>query len=271
MLIGPKTRRSPAPIKDAGIAPESGPPGIPRIIHQIWLGGHAMPPRWAAFADRLRALHPGWEYRLWTDADVPALLTADTSGAATHYTRWNNFGFRSDLLRLMVLRRHGGVYLDTDCEPLRPLDGLVTGPSALIGATFEPQPIRECLVENAVIGSCAHHPFIGLALARIAEACAGISDGDFAAGRPNVVFLTGPAFLSSRLLEYRQSPESPARDVCILPGKAFYPVTPGGPLQGRDLPPTAPGDYPGSWCIHWWDGSWVRQQEAQRAFDKTRN
>ena len=43
---------------------------IPKIIHQIWLGG-ALPQKYYAMQKTWQEHHPDWEYRLWTDADLP--------------------------------------------------------------------------------------------------------------------------------------------------------------------------------------------------------
>ena len=260
MLINPRQ------VPPRQVPPRQVPlaPGIPRVLHQIWIGGAPMPARWEGFAARLRALHPAWEYRLWGDAEAAALLASGPDWARALYAAWDNFGYRSDLLRLLILSEFGGVYLDTDCEPVRPLDPLLEGRDAFLGATFSPQPIREVLVENAVIAAAPGHPFVALALARIREACALVSPGDFAAGRPNIVFLTGPARLSRVLMEWRAAEPSVASDLSALPARALYPVVPGGLAQNQERPPATPEEFPGAYLVHWWDGSWVRQQEAQR-------
>jgi len=267
MRFTPSNRSAPAnsfPGIDSPSQPDTRDLTIPRLLHQIWLGGKPPPPRWAAFSKRLRAMHPGWKYRLWTEASSAALLSDDETGAGRHFARWENFGFRSDLLRLLILYRCGGIYLDTDCEPLRPLGPLLAGRTAFVGNTFQPQPIREVFIENAVMAFAPAHPFVRAALARIADSCAGISDTEFSEGRPDVLFLTGPAFLSGLLRDYRQTTESFPRDVSLLPGTAFYPVTPGGPGREKKSGPSDPAFYPETYVIHWWDGSWVRQQDAQR-------
>ena len=236
--------------------------GIPALLHQIWLGGRPLPARWADFSDRLQAMNPEFQYKRWGDADADALIAG--TPYEPFYRAWTNPGFRSDILRLLILQQFGGIYLDTDCEPVRPLDCLRAGREAFLGATFQPQPIHEVLVENAAIGSCPGHPFLASALSAILAVCAIFSMGDFAKGVPNVVLLTGPGQLSSVLTEYRHKPESIAFDVSVLPTRAFYPVVPGGPWQHTFRPPAVPEEFPGTLLIHWWDGSWVREQEAQK-------
>ena len=231
--------------------------GIPKRLHQIWLGGKPMPKRWAAFRKRLQGLHPSWEYRLWTDRDLPELFARDTFHVSEHWNRFPNYGFQSDLMRLMILWQYGGVYLDTDCEPLRPLDGLQEASDAFIGATFSPQPMPEVLVENAVIGAAAGHPFLHLVQAGLSPILALRKDSDFRQEILTVVLTTGPGFLSEMLVEYRQKRSSLAADVAVVPSHCFYPVVPGGaPLQE----PQGPEQHPGTLLIHHWDGSWIRQR-----------
>ena len=45
-----------------------------RIFHRIWLGSKPLPAEFAAFGETWAAHHPGWEMRLWTDANLPPLI-----------------------------------------------------------------------------------------------------------------------------------------------------------------------------------------------------
>ena len=254
MLLFPKNKTPTAPVFSAA--------DIPKTIHQIWLGGQPLPSRWADFSARLQEMNPDWEYRLWGDAEADALLSGTPYEPA--YRAWTNPGFRSDILRLLILQRFGGLYCDTDCEPVRALSPLLAGRMGFIGATFSPQPIVEVLVENAVLAACPGHPFLQAVLRCILDGCHSLTPDDYTRGTPDVVFLTGPALLSHVLSEYRRWPESIAADFSILPASCIYPVVPGGAQQGQARPAATPTQFPGAFLIHWWDGSWVRDQEAQR-------
>ena len=50
---------------------------IPRILHQIWLGGSPIPEEFLEFSAGWRRHHPHWEYRLWTDRRLPRLVHGD--------------------------------------------------------------------------------------------------------------------------------------------------------------------------------------------------
>ncbi len=95
-------------------------PKIPKIIHQIWLGPKSPPPYFAAFREKWKALHPDWEYHLWTDASLDDLELdlRDLIDASPNYAE------KSDILRSELLEKFGGVYFDCDMECNHLLDEL---------------------------------------------------------------------------------------------------------------------------------------------------
>ena len=231
-----------------------GIPGfsIPPAIQQIWIGRKPLPVRWAKFGRQIRALHPGWKYRLWTDADLPELFAAFPAFEPL-YRQWTNYGYQSDILRLLILCLNGGVYLDTDCEVIRPLDALAAGCDAFCGATFPGEPFRQVLVQNAVLGACAGHPWLSLTLSRLREGLEAMGrDGrTLHAARADLMHildLTGPGLLSRTLAEYRALPASYASDVRVVPARFLFP-------SGPDKP-QSPAQYPDAFLLHRWDNSW---------------
>ncbi len=96
---------------------------IPKIIHACWLGQAEMPPRYQAFIEGWRRLHPDWEIRIWTDADFTPYL--DDSAFVKDAIAKKKYGFLSDYFRLKVLYLFGGIYVDTDVEIYKPFDPLL--------------------------------------------------------------------------------------------------------------------------------------------------
>lgn len=98
----------------------SATPKIPKIIHQIWLGPNSPPSFFYVFQQKLKNLHPDWEYKLWNEESLEKL----------HLDNWDlvekstNWGEKSDIIRADLLCRFGGVYLDDDIEPLMSLNEL---------------------------------------------------------------------------------------------------------------------------------------------------
>ena len=92
---------------------------IPRILHRTV--PKETTEQVEGWWDQLQALHPDWEAHTWREPinpdDFPLvgrLLDACQTGAQ-----------RADLIRLEVLYRFGGFYVDSDCEPFRPFDSLL--------------------------------------------------------------------------------------------------------------------------------------------------
>ena len=92
-------------------------PRIPKIVHQIWLGSE-LPDVYARFREGWMELHPEWEFRLWTDEAVAEL---DFDERDLYEGSWN-FAMKANILRAVVVRRFGGLYVDVDYECLQPLD-----------------------------------------------------------------------------------------------------------------------------------------------------
>jgi len=76
---------------------ESGPT-IPRVFHHIWVGPDALPLEFEANRASWQTHHPEWEFRLWTDANLPADLRTPAV-----YERDRRPVERADILRLESL------------------------------------------------------------------------------------------------------------------------------------------------------------------------
>lgn len=171
---------------------------IPRVFHQIWLGPEPLPRDHAEYQRTWTRRHPGWELRVWTEENLPPDLERKEI-----YELLRRPAERSDLLRLELLHRHGGVYVDTDFECRRSIEPL------LEGARFFCAYIDPGRVNNALFGSVPAHPLLERA---IREA------------RPRTTFGpvdkegTGPLFFN-RLVAGEPG-------VTIFDAELFYPRTP---------------------------------------------
>src|SRR3972149_8047931 len=128
-------------------------PKIPKIIHQIWIGDK-VPEEFKQFQESWRTFHPDWEYRLWTQKDLPELQLQNGDLIAQS----RNPGEISDMMRYEILYRYGGVYVDMDCECLQSLDMLHHTYDFYIGI----QPLDSELVQlgMGIIGSMPGHPLL---------------------------------------------------------------------------------------------------------------
>jgi mannosyltransferase OCH1-like enzyme len=129
---------------------------IPRIFHQIWVGPDPFPDELAAHQATWVHHHPDWEHRLWTEENLPIDLERREA-----YELLRIPAERADIIRLELLYRHGGVYVDVDFECLRPIDPLIEGVEFFAGYRKPRRP------NNAIIGSAPGHPILAEAIREI--------------------------------------------------------------------------------------------------------
>ena len=96
---------------------------IPRIIHQTWKSVD-VPARFQAAAQSWRDRHPGWEYVLWTDADIDRFVCDHFPQIVPLFRRYPDQIQRVDAFRYLLLQRVGGIYADLDIECLQSFESL---------------------------------------------------------------------------------------------------------------------------------------------------
>ncbi len=116
---------------------------IPKRLHQIWLGPNP-PTKWM---DTWKNLNPSWEYKLWTEADLPLQFASLPSFAA-----------KSDAFRYFILFENGGFYADADSECIRPLDDALLDNEAF--CSWENEWLRPGLMTGAFLASVKGCPLM---------------------------------------------------------------------------------------------------------------
>ncbi len=221
---------------------------IPRIFHQIWIGDKPFPEKYRKWQKTWQSI-PGWKYKLWTNEDVESL---DLYNKDLFYKE-KNFGARADILRVEILYRFGGVYIDTDFELLQPefFNFLNSAYDFFTGLT----PIdsfyhwNELMIANGIIGSVAGHPILNAYIKHLRLI-------DPAAG----TIVKGPGLFTKMVLMHA------GENDIIFPPTFFYPV---GNMQMqakayRDITNHSKKTKmlkkdccrPESAAVHWWEGSW---------------
>lgn len=93
---------------------------IPKIIHYCWFGGN-MPTKFEKYINQWRKKCSHYELKLWNENNFD-LDSAEYLKKAVKAGRW---AFVADYVRLEVLYKYGGIYLDTDVELLADFDSLL--------------------------------------------------------------------------------------------------------------------------------------------------
>jgi mannosyltransferase OCH1-like enzyme len=98
---------------------------IPRILHLIWVGRAQQPHYVAKYVEKWRLLLPTtWEVRMWTNDDI---TTKEFPLEAVYLIERTKRGAqKADIMRYFIMKKYGGVYVDTDITPHRSLEPLIT-------------------------------------------------------------------------------------------------------------------------------------------------
>jgi hypothetical protein len=191
---------------------------IPKTLHFTWKN-EALPRVMRGYFEKWRALHGGWEIRLWTDATMREFVAEAYPQLLPTYDGYPKMIQRADAFRYMVLDRLGGIYSDLDVEPLRPVDELAALPDGFLGV----EPLEHIgsdrihaglpfLCSNAFMGSRPGHPLWRQVLALMPEL-----------GDQETFYATGPSMLTAMVL--RLAPKD--RPALLLP-KVWSPLRDGG-------------------------------------------
>jgi len=198
---------------------------IPKQIHYFWFGD-------AQKSELLRKCLKSWEQHLpeykiieWNESNYDVTKNAFTLKAFSE-KKW---AFLSDYARLDVLSEHGGIYLDTDMEIIRPLDPLLSHGS-FIG-------MESATHANAsIVGAVANHWFIQEVL------------DSYTHTEP---YVTIPVKVTAVLQKYIpiKDKQQNYRDVFVFPHEYFYPFSFTETFNPNCLTEN-------TYSIHWWDHSW---------------
>lgn len=158
--------------------------GIPRIIHQIWLGTNPLPKEWM---DSVRDFTKeyGYTYKVWDEAAADKLDWDSVPGLRREYGKFRSeLAGKADIIRLMVLYTEGGFYIDADTVVMRPKkfatfleknpypvffgwENILKAHTKKVN-NFGPELAgAKRLVANGMIGAAAGHPFFGALLGGI--------------------------------------------------------------------------------------------------------
>jgi inositol phosphorylceramide mannosyltransferase catalytic subunit len=172
---------------------------IPRIISQMWVGP-PMPDLYRQWSEQWEAMHPDWEYVMWTEDNLPPLANQSLWDNAETISPHAVEQFRSDVARYEIMYEHGGVWLDIDIEPHKPIDDLCDN---------GPWVVRHARkwVANGILAFPARHPAMEEAIDSLADS---VLSQPVEAGNTRK---SGPQFFTPIVKRHR--------DVRILPAETF--------------------------------------------------
>jgi FkbM family methyltransferase len=178
--------------------------------------------------DRARKLHPNWEIKVWGDP-IPGQGCGFL--LEKYWPKANSGAQLADLIRLDVLYRFGGVYVDSDLKLVKPLDDLVNRFEFFIASENGEH------LTNALFGARKDSLVLRYLIDQLNSA-----EPDWTLP-PHMT--TGPQFFGKHL-RWR-------KDITVLPRESFY--TYGPFFEGRKT------IHRHSYGEHLWDYSWKPTDE----------
>lgn len=95
---------------------------IPKTIHYCWFGANKKPKLAKKCIKSWKKNCPDYEIVEWNEDNFDILSCPHYVQQAYEAKKW---AFVTDYVRLQVVYEHGGIYLDTDVEALKPFDHLL--------------------------------------------------------------------------------------------------------------------------------------------------
>lgn len=211
---------------------------IPKKIHYCWFGNAPIGRKMAQCMKSWATFCPDYEVVRWDESNAPL----DNNDYVRQAYRAQKWAFVSDYVRLCTLCVHGGIYLDTDVELLKPLDSLLTCKSFM---GFESND----KIATCMIAAQPGHPFFIEASQQYEKRQFLTADGRYD-DTTNVEILTD-MFTQAGLLKNNMLQE--VRGVTVYPTEFFSPKN----LETGKIKITQ-----NSYAIHYFNASWM--SAAQR-------
>ena len=211
---------------------------IPKIIHQTAKTAD-ISESCRKYQKIVQDLHPGWDYRFWTDVDNATFVKTEYPAFFPIFTALPKNIMRADVIRYLLMDRIGGLYLDLDYEMLKPFD-LLDYEAVVPWESSGEWGQGNDILGNAFFASTPGQPFFRRVIDELTLKPPLGPDAD-------VLTSTGPAFITR---VYREMGPEAAR--IYAPAREIYnPVTPRNEKQYQAI--LKEGKARG---IHHCQGSW---------------
>ncbi|TWT61709.1 glycosyltransferase [Rubinisphaera italica] len=199
---------------------------IPKVFHLIWLGDNKIPDDQRAWIDQWQELHPEWETRHWGNEVVDELSVE----LRVMFEQANSWSGKSDIARVALVHKYGGVYRDTDYRPLRCINSILQGCHAF-AMTERPNG----RLTGSLFGAIPNHPFLRDIINEMPNRF-----------HPEKPMNTGPLLFDAVFKKGRG-------DVRLFEREVFAPVMSKRKQHARS------GHFPNSFAVHTYAGSWTKK------------
>lgn len=257
-------------------------PTIPKHMHFIWTGGQTeldkfekeLPEsdkrqKFNQWRQTCIDLHsPGWGHTLWDTKKMRSLVEESFNWMLPQYDAIDMDIKRTDIARLLILVKYGGVYVDIDFECLKPFDSEIIHQKdwdVILAEHKTNLPMSHRLkgreLPNAFMASVPKHPLLWTILIEVLRRDR-LNPGGY------VTHTTGPHVFSEVVFDFIGEKGFPQARVHVLPIHVLFPCY---CLDKEDMRKdalcvkegTCAKLYPESLAVHHYAASWYDDVMAQ--------
>jgi mannosyltransferase OCH1-like enzyme len=176
---------------------------IPKITHQIWMQGwDNLPPAFQTNVERLHEVNPDYQHMKWDEKSLRRECQKYSNACMERFDSFEYLHSKIDLGRYVVLYNYGGISVDTDMVPLRPIrhTPYINTDDFLI--SYQSYPYNLLGLKNNALIICSQNHFV-LRAAIEAILSDSRTPADFILKELYIDRTTGPIFLGKIVDSYR--------------------------------------------------------------------
>jgi mannosyltransferase OCH1-like enzyme len=148
---------------------------IPKTFHQTHKTRN-IPQQCLGYRDRVRAVHPDWDYRFYDDEACRAVVREHMPGLLPIYDGYSHKIQRTDMFRMVAVHAYGGFYLDLDMLLIQSLQPLLVHRAVFAEESILSEEKAKELghhdrlrIANYMFAAEPGHPFISSILEEMAD------------------------------------------------------------------------------------------------------
>jgi glycosyl transferase-like sugar-binding protein len=207
---------------------------IPKTFHFVWLGGKRMPAEFVEFRRTWADHHPDWQIAVWDESTLPRLRNQEW------FDRAESWSQKVDIASFELLHRHGGIYLDTDFECLKNIEGLLGGVDVFSASEDR---VHVC---HGIMGCTPGHPLLDRLVGAVEHSI-------LSQPGQSPAVTTGPHLITKVFKQWIAE----GNHATVFAPELFYPYHYDEKHRRHET-------FPDAFAAHHWAGSWLPENQPAR-------
>jgi mannosyltransferase OCH1-like enzyme len=138
---------------------------IENNIHQIWVGNNKIPKHIKDYVTQVKESHKDFNYYFWTDDNLPEL----PEKLKEIYDSYEEPALKADLIRMYVVHKFGGFYLDADFKTIKGFYSNVIPYNNCDGFIVYNDSYKMTALANTIFGFKKDNAFLGYMIDNITQ------------------------------------------------------------------------------------------------------